>query len=206
MRRALSDFARKPMTRIALEGRALHRLRRRQFHEFGERSIVHRPMWIYGGHRIAIGSNTLVLHKVWLSVETPAWTKPAPVIRLGDRVGIRPFCSISAAESVVIEDDVIIGAYTSVIDSDHTFAEGRPNVMHNPSVTAPIVIGRGTWLAERVAVLRGSTIGECCIIGANSVVRGDIPPYSIAVGAPARVVGTVEGIDMESARRSPSLW
>jgi acetyltransferase-like isoleucine patch superfamily enzyme len=65
--------------------------------------------------------------------------------------------------------------------------------MHNPVVTEPIHIGRGTWVAERVAVLKGARIGRCCIIGANSVVKGEIPDFSIAVGAPAKVVGQVKG-------------
>ena len=194
------------MDRIALRGRLLEPYRRRQFHHFGERSLVHRPNAILGGHHIAIGAHTLVLHAAWLSVEKPAQDKPAPVLTIGDRVGIRPFCTISASESVVIEDDVVIASYTSVIDSDHTFAQGRPNVMHNGVVTAPIRIGRGTWIAERVAVLRGTTIGRCCIIGANSVVRGDIPDFSIAVGAPARVVGAVEGVDLAAAPVAEGLY
>lgn len=180
--------------------------RRRQFHRFGDGAVVHKPNAILGGHHIAIGAHTLILHGAWLAVETQAQDKPAPVLSIGDRVGIRPFCTISAAESVVIEDDVVIASYTSVIDSDHTFAQGRPNVMHNGIVTAPIRIGRGTWIAERVAVLRGATIGRCCIIGANSVVRGDIPDFSIAVGAPARVVGQVEGVDLDAAPAAEGLW
>ena len=113
---------------------------------------------------------------------------------------------ISASESIVIEDDVIIGAFSSVIDSDHTFAEGRPNVMHNSVAAEPINIGRGTWLAERVAVLRGSSIGRCCIVGANSVVRGELPDYSIAAGAPARVIGEVTGVDADASPFSERLW
>lgn len=196
----------RPMERVALRGRVLAPYRRARFHAFGARSVVHRPLWIFGPQQIAIGADALVLHQAWLSVETTAWDRPAPALRIGDRVGIRPFCAISAAESVTIEDDVIIGAYSSVIDSDHTFALGRPNVMHNPLATAPIRIGRGTWIAERVGVLRGSDIGECCIIGANSVVRGTIPPYSIAVGAPARVVGSVEGVDAASLAELQRLY
>jgi serine acetyltransferase len=194
------------MGRVALEGRLLRPLRRRQFHAFGTQSIVHRPMWVFGGHKIAIGAHTLMLHNTWLSVETPAWNLPGPVLQIGDRVGIRPYCTISVAESVVIEDDVIIGAYSTVIDSDHTFAQGRPNVMHNQLETAPVRIGRGTWLAERVAVLRGSNVGRCCIVGANSVVRGDIPDFSIAAGSPARVVGEVTGVDPDAPAFTQSLW
>ena len=67
-------------------------------------------------------------------------------------------------------------------------------------------IGRGTWLAERVAVLRGSSIGRCCIVGANSVVRGELPDYSIAVGAPARVVGEVSGVNADDPPYKEKLW
>lgn len=194
------------MDRIALRGRIMEPYRRRQFHRFGERAVVHRPNAILGGHHIAIGDHSMILHSAWLSVETPAQDKPAPVLSIGARVGIRPFCTISASESIVIEDDVVIASYTSVIDSDHTFAQGRPNVMHNGVLSSPIHIGRGTWIAERVAVLRGARIGRCCIIGANSVVRGDVPDFSIAVGSPARVVGKVEGVDLESAPVAPGLY
>jgi acetyltransferase-like isoleucine patch superfamily enzyme len=194
------------MRRVALRGRLIEPYRRRCFHAFGPSAIVHKPACIHGAHQMAIGTNSLVLHGTWLSVERPGWDRPAPVLRIGDRVGIRPYCMISATESIVLEDDVIVGAFTSVIDSDHTFALGHPNVMHNPLETAPVRIGRGTWVAERVAVLRGADIGRCCIIGANSVVRGEIPDYSIAVGAPARVVGEVTGVDAESPAFTPSLW
>ena len=97
------------------------------------------------------------------------------MLRIGSGVGIRPYCTISAAESIVIEDHVVLSAFSTVIDSDHTFVKGEPSVMRGPLATSPIRIGRGTWIGERVAVLRGSDIGERCIIGANSVVRGPDP-------------------------------
>jgi acetyltransferase-like isoleucine patch superfamily enzyme len=186
------------MERVELEARLMRPWRERRFHEFGEGSILHRPLWVYGPQQIAIGANSLILHGAWLSVETPAWEREAPTVRIGDRVGIRPWCSISASEGIVLEDDVILSAYSTVIDSDHTFGRGNPNVMHNPVETAPVHVGRGTWIGERVAVLKGSRIGACCIIGANSVVKGEIPPYSIAVGAPARVVRRIEGVDADA--------
>jgi abequosyltransferase len=200
------DLVRHPMRRAELRARVMRPYWRQRFHAFGEGAIVHRPGSVFGAHQIAIGSQSVILAGTFLSVETPAWSKPVPALKIGDRVGIRPYCMISASEEIVIEDDVILGAFTSVIDSDHTFSEGRPNVMHNSVATAPIRIGRGAWLAERVAVLRGSRIGRCCIVGANSVVRGELPDYSIAVGAPARVVGEVEGVDAAAAPYAEGLW
>lgn len=202
----LTDLVRFPMRRAQLRARLMRPYWSGRFHSFGAETIVHRPGGVFGAHQIAIGSHSLVLAGTFLSVETTAWHLPAPALSIGDRVGIRPYCMISASEKIVIEDDVIIGAFTSVIDSDHTFAEGRPNVMHNSVAAAPIRIGRGTWLAERVAVLKGADIGRCCIIGANSVVRGELPDYSIAAGAPARVVGQVEGVDADASPYSERLF
>ena len=65
--------------------------------------------------------------------------------------------------------------------NEHAWVVGEPTV------------GEGTWIGERVAVLRGADIGEFCIIASNSVVRGVIPPYSVAAGSPARVVGSTRG-------------
>ena len=202
----LRAYRRHPMKRIALRGRLERPLQRRRFHAFGENSIVDRPGAVFGAHLMAFGDHVLIGRGCLLSVEQPAWELPAPVLRFGDRVGVRPYCTFSAAESVTIEDDVIIGAFSGVTDSDHTFALGNPNVMHNPLETAPVRIGRGTWLAERVSVVRGADIGRCCIIGANSVVKGTIPDLSIAVGAPARVVGEVTGVDPDVRNPLAQLW
>ena len=181
-----------PLVRQALLGRLRQPLRRRQFAAFGHGSLLIRPSWLYGTRHIAIGHGVVVLPGAWLAVERQAWDAAEPVLRIGDRVGIRSHCTISAAASIVVEDDVVFGGSVTVVDSDHTWAAGHPNVLYNPLQAAPIRIGRGSWIGDHTTVLRGSTIGEFCMIGANSVVRGDIPDRSVAVGAPARVVGRTD--------------
>ena len=188
----LRGYIDRPIKRVALRARFTRPWWRRRFHEFGEGSILHRPDWVFGPHLMTVGRGTMIFHGAWLSVEREAWEAGEPVLRIGSGVGIRPYCTISAAESVVIEDFVVLSAFSTVVDSDHTFVRGEPSVLKGPLVTAPIRIGRGTWIGERVAILRGSDIGSRCVIGANSVVRGRIPDTSIAVGAPARVVGSTE--------------
>jgi lipopolysaccharide O-acetyltransferase len=178
------------MKRVALRGRVTRPYWRHRFAAFGADSILHRPDWVFGPQLIEIGDRTIILGHLWLSVERVAWSAASPVISIGDGVGIRPYCTISAAESVVIGDDVVISAFTSIIDSDHTYDAGYSSVLWNPLQTAPITIGKGTWIGERCSILRGSRVGRYCWIGANSVVKGEIPDYSVAVGAPARVVGS----------------
>ena len=180
------------MKRVALRGRITRPWWRWRFAEFGDASVLHRPDWVFGPHLMAIGRGVVIMQGAWLSVERPAWEATEPVVRLGDGAGLRPYCTISAAESVVLEDNVRVGSFSSIIDSDHSLVRGEPNFLKNPLVTTPIRIGRGSWVGERVAILRGADIGEHCIIGSNSVVKGRIPDNSIAVGAPARVVGTTQ--------------
>lgn len=194
-----------PMWRLALWARVCRPYRRLRFYSFGPRAIFHRPVWLYGAQKIAVGTDVVVLRCLF-SVERETWSRPGPTVWLGDRVVMRPFSTIAAAESVVFEDDVAIGSHSYITDHDHLrvgkekFAEeraaaltperaGNPNVV-SPLEIAPVRLGRGTWVGERVAILKGCQIGRHCVIGTNSVVRDDIPDYSIAVGAPARVVGS----------------
>lgn len=178
-----------PAYRAQLRGRVMRPYRVRRFHSFGVHSLVDRPVWIAGAHKIAVGERVVILRGGWLAVPSSGWDRPAPILEIGNGVACRPHCTISAAESVVIEDEVVMAAGCTVIDSDHTLGRSD-NVLYNPVVSSPVRIGRGSWLGERVSVLRGATIGRFCVIGAGSVVRGSIPDYSVAVGAPARVVGS----------------
>jgi acetyltransferase-like isoleucine patch superfamily enzyme len=178
------------MRRVALRAALMRPYRRARFHAFGANSVLHKPDWLYGTHRIAIGANVIILGHIWLSAERGTWDRPTPAITIGDGTAIRPYCTITAAESIVIEENVVLSAFTSVIDSDHTFGDNSESVLWNPVESAPVRIGRGTWVGERTTILRGAQIGRSCAIGANSVVRGAIPDYSVAVGVPAKVVGS----------------
>ncbi len=179
------------MARVALRARFMRPYWRTRFARFGDGSILHRPDWVYGPQKIEIGDRVVMMKSIWLAVERVAWERPGAVLCVGDGVAIRPYCTISAAESIVIEEDVVLSAFSTVIDSDHVHGGRNDNIVWGGRLeTSPVRIGRGTWIGERVAILRGTNIGRFCTIGANSVVRGEIPDYSIAVGAPARVVGS----------------
>jgi lipopolysaccharide O-acetyltransferase len=176
---------------------------RRRFRSFGDESLLYRPDWLHRPDLMEIGAKTWISKHVWLEVGAPASERPATAIRIGDGVSLRHHVTISACESIVIEDDVLIAAWTSIYDADHTLGP-RGNPIWYPQRTAPVRIGRGSWLGERVAVLRGADVGAHCIVGANSVVKGTIPDYSVAVGAPARVVGDTREMVERAVPRSSS--
>ena len=116
-------------------------------------------------------------------------TNYQPSIEIGDRVSATGYLTVSAVESVVIEDDVIIASSVFIGDNSHGRSRVDIAFKYQPlEDIAPIRVGRGCWIAEHAVIMPGVTIGEYSIIGANSVVSTDIPPRSIAVGAPAKVV------------------
>ena len=180
-----------PAERKRLRNKLVRPYRVLRFQHFGRRAAIDEPYWLYGEHRTSIGHHVAIGKMAWLSVERPAWDKPGPVLDIGPHTIIRQGVTISASESVVIEEYVGLGGYCSINDSNHTFSV-KDGAIHNaPVVTAPVRIGAGTWIGDRVAILAGANIGKGCFIGTNSIIRGDIPDYSIVVGMPGRVVGNV---------------
>lgn len=101
---------------------------------------------------------------------------------------MRPSASIIARESVTIEDDVSLASLSTVSDATHDVASGAGAAADGSP--APVRVGKGTSIAQRVAVLAGSDVGRHCYIEANSVVSGEVPDYSIVAGVPGRVVGS----------------
>jgi carbonic anhydrase/acetyltransferase-like protein (isoleucine patch superfamily) len=129
-------------------------------------------------------------------VEEGAWlrTEVAPVVLAafpGGRLVVGPKallngCTVSAKREVVIERSATIGPGSRVYDSDqHDLDSERREVI------APVRIGELAWVASDVTVMRGVTIGAHAVVGARSLVTRDVPPHTLAYGAPAEPRGTV---------------
>lgn len=113
----------------------------------------------------------------------------SPSITFGDRVTATATLQVVAFERVVIEDDVMFASNVYVSDGQHGRGRGDvPYKYQGIDGVSPVTIGKGSWIGQNVVVLPGTSIGEYSVIGANSVVAGNIPPRSVAVGTPARVV------------------
>ena len=154
------------------------------FQSLGSRILL--PTRIANPDKIAVGAGVLIGAGSWLMV--PSRDEPGPVIELHDRVRMRG-ASISAVRSVVIEEAVGIAAGVYISDHSHGFDRVDVPIRDQPlSEPRPVRIGRGAWLGQNVVVMPGVTIGEQAVIGANAVVTRDIPPRTVAIGAPARVV------------------
>ncbi|HWF50233.1 MAG TPA: acyltransferase [Solirubrobacteraceae bacterium] len=137
--------------------------------------------------RLEIGAHTLLEPDVWL-------TAPAPArIRIGSGTFLNLGVMVAALDLVEIGDHCMLANGCFVTDASHRFDDPhRPVPWQGFTTKGPTRIGDNVWCGAHVVVTTGVTIGERSIIGANSVVTADIPPYSIAAGAPARVVRTIE--------------
>ncbi|MHB1042876.1 MAG: acyltransferase [Eubacteriales bacterium] len=109
-------------------------------------------------------------------------------IELGDRVYLGRDCVLASETGIFIGDNTMLAEFVSVIDADHGTTRKDIPMRDQALVPRPVNIGPDVWIGRSCAVLKGVTIGEGAVIGANSVVTGDIPPYAVACGCPARVI------------------
>ena len=116
------------------------------------------------------------------------------LIEIGENVEINDEVHIGATEKIIIEDNVLIASKVYISDHNHGSYKGdeQDSPMSIPKErkihSSPIKIEKNVWIGELCCILQGVTIGEGSIIGAMSVVTKDIPPYTIAVGSPAKLI------------------
>lgn len=157
------------------------------FGALGRGSVFQTPVKLDGTTRIFIGDEVQVGRGSWLQV-----IEPGGRLELGSRTSISGFLFASAASEVVLEEDVLLAQNVYIADHSHARADAAlPIVEQGITDIAPVRIRRGAWLGHGVVVLPGVTIGVGAVVGANSVVRDDVPDHHVAVGAPARVIGPV---------------
>lgn len=109
-------------------------------------------------------------------------------LRFGDKVVLGRDNVINTYLDIEIGDSVLMADWCYICDFDHRMDDITLPIKDQGIIKSPVRIGPDTWIGVKVSVLRGTTIGRGCVLGSHAVVRGAIPDYSIAVGAPAKVV------------------
>jgi acetyltransferase-like isoleucine patch superfamily enzyme len=115
-----------------------------------------------------------------------------PQLVIGDNFSVNHRLHLACINEVSIGNDVLVGSDVFIADHGHGESSevfGKtPPAARKLYTKGPVRIGDRVWIGSHVSILPGVTIGEGAIIGANSVVSKDVPPYAIVGGIPARVL------------------
>lgn len=136
---------------------------------------------------ITLGQNVTIYPDVMFFGDGP--------IVIGDNafIGNGTILGTLSDKGITIGKNSMIAAQCYIIDCDHGMEKGIP-MMEQVQSTSPIVIGDDVWLAANVTVLKGSCICDGAVLGAKSLVKGEIPKNAVAVGIPARVIKYRENV------------
>lgn len=158
-------------------------------------AVAWRRLRQVAGNRLSIGQSSIIQANI-------RFEDRGGEIRIGDRTYIGK-SDLVCYRSIVIGDDVIMSWGITITDHDsHSldwthrrndvldWGKGRKDWTH--VAHAPVVIRDRAWIGFNVSILKGVTIGEGAVVGACAVVARDVPPHSVVVGNPARVVRNLE--------------
>ena len=159
-----------------------------RFARFGAGSHLVPPVRVHNPQFMEIGDRVGIMEAGFLSAE-PAPGGPDPRLVIGDGTRISAGVTIAAVGEVHIGADCLFAARAFVADASHAFEDpDRPISAQGMTPSRPVRIGDGSFLGINSVVLPGAQIGCGVMVGAGSVVAGEIPDHSVVVGNPARVV------------------
>jgi acetyltransferase-like isoleucine patch superfamily enzyme len=137
--------------------------------------------------RLTVGEGTLLEPGCWLTLSARAR------IEIGSGCFLNKNTMLAALDRIEIGDHVMFANNCFVGDADHRYDDpDKPVTWQGFISQGPVVIGSNSWFGVGCVVTSGVTIGDRCVVGANSVVTEDLPPGVIAAGAPARVIREIE--------------
>jgi acetyltransferase-like isoleucine patch superfamily enzyme len=123
-------------------------------------------------------------------------TKFSPLITIGSDCHIGAYNHITSVNRIIIGNGFVSGKWVTITDNSHgdtLFESLSIPVSKREIVTkGPVIIGKNVWIGDKATILPGVTIGDSVVVGANSVVTNDIPPFCVVAGNPARIMKTIK--------------
>lgn len=109
-------------------------------------------------------------------------------IKLYKNVFLGEYITIYGHGGVEIGENTLVAMHTCIVSSNHTVPNADRLIRSEPDILLPVKIGKDVWIGAGVKILAGVTIGDGSVIGAGAVVSKSLPPYSVSVGNPAKVI------------------
>jgi acetyltransferase-like isoleucine patch superfamily enzyme len=192
VQRALGELVHRSRERIVELGAIGPDTRRgKRFGKFGRNSVIcFPPNTLFNEQYIHIGAGTMFGPQITLSAGMiPGQSMVTdPVVSIGDRCLIGKGSGIVGHLRIEIGNDVWTGHHVYITDQNHGYENLDLPISQQVMPERPVSVGDGSWLGHGTIVLPGATIGRHVVVGANSVVTGDLPDNCVAAGVPARVI------------------
>ena len=149
--------------------------------EIGRNTWIQGKIEVAGSGQLSFGDNCVISQ--WSCYKLyGGW------IKIGNNCSVNSFCHISGNGGVTIGDNVRIATGCVIVSANHNFEKIDMPIYLQGETKMEIHIEDDCWLGAGVKVLSGVTIGKGSVIGAGAVVTKDIPPYSVVVGVPGKVI------------------
>lgn len=159
------------------------------FGSVGSGTVVQSPIMLNNTQFVHLGKNVIVRPGARFDLITNRFgVEFHPKVSIGDNSSFEQNFHLACAHEIVIEDKVAITENVGIFDIWHPYYDIACPIVDQPLRTAPVYIKTGSLIGMGTVIMPGVTIGRHCIVGANSVVTQDLPDFSVAVGAPARVI------------------
>ena len=163
----------------------------RGFRQFGKNSHFSGDNQLGGKEFISIGDNCRFCKGVRLFA-TNSISGNDSILEIGNCCTIGQYSYITAVNHIKIGENLLTGAYVLITDNSHGSSNWEdmqlPPAKRRLSSKGSVTIGNNVWIGDKATILPNVSIGDGCIIGANSVVTKDIPSYCVAAGNPAIII------------------
>ncbi|MCW3018797.1 MAG: hypothetical protein JWN10_1105 [Solirubrobacterales bacterium] len=172
------------------------------FMAFGAKSIIEMPVLVHGARRVSVGREVFIGSDSWLYT-----SGSRALLEIGDGTRMSGHCVLSAVHHVRVGRSVLLSRNVYIADHRHGVAMlDMPILAQDLETIHAVTVEDDAWLGQNCVILPGVTVGKGSVVGANSVVRDDVPPRTVAVGAPARVVRRLDETRLGKAdERASSL-
>lgn len=143
--------------------------------------MLYLPRFRYGKGTIAIGDRVSTRCGVVINAQSGA-------IQIGDNVSLNDYTVLLGHGGIRIGNDVRIAAHVVMASFEHGYDDVDVPIRRQANVKKPIIVEDDVWIGAGAKILGGAHIAKGCVIGANSVVKGQTVPFGVYAGAPARLV------------------